>query len=362
MRAKRTLSTGRAALMVGAAGAALLLAGMAWIATASLAGPLVSRLSSHAVGGPSLMRVVPRLSVPSARGGAPARVIAPVNPPAPAPAFDQQQLAPSVQSSTSADWAGYATTGTTYTSVAGSWTQPRPTCQAGETAYSAYWLGIDGDNSTTVEQIGTESDCAQGTPSYAAWYELFPAAPTPIQHTVAAGDAISASVTGTTADAFTFKLNDTTQHWTFTTTATVPSAQRSSAEWIAEAPSNGRRSLPLADFGTVTFTACSANGQALSADPNLDAITLTTRQGVALAKPSSISSAGTGFSITAQPGATSASGGGAPFPTGPHRGHHRRHRRGGGGSSPVSGGNPYPGPGNPYDGSGGWGGGAGPQW
>jgi hypothetical protein len=38
---------------------------------------------------------------------------------------------------------------------------------------------------------------------------------------------------------------------TFTTTQTFKIADRSSAEWIAEAP--GIPTLPLADFGTVTF-------------------------------------------------------------------------------------------------------------
>jgi len=29
-------------------------------------------------------------------------------------------------------------------------------------------------NSTSVEQLGTDSDCDSGTPSYYAWYEMYP--------------------------------------------------------------------------------------------------------------------------------------------------------------------------------------------
>ena len=42
------------------------------------------------------------------------------------------------------------------------------------TTYSAEWVGIDGYNSNTVEQIGTELDITNGTPSYYAWYEMYP--------------------------------------------------------------------------------------------------------------------------------------------------------------------------------------------
>jgi hypothetical protein len=54
--------------------------------------------------------------------------------------------------STSTNWSGYASTGTTYNDVKGSWTQPTASCSSGQTAYSSFWVGIDGDTTNTVEQ------------------------------------------------------------------------------------------------------------------------------------------------------------------------------------------------------------------
>src|SRR5690242_2672875 len=63
--------------------------------------------------------------------------------------------------STSTNWSGYATfnSGTTFTDVQGSWTQPTATCSSKKKTYSSFWVGIDGYNSGTVEQTGTSADC-----------------------------------------------------------------------------------------------------------------------------------------------------------------------------------------------------------
>jgi hypothetical protein len=81
----------------------------------------------------------------------------------------------------SSNWAGYAVAGATYKSVSGTWTQPAANCAsagASRTA-SAFWVGLGGnsESSNALEQTGTEADCsANGLASYAAWYELVPAA------------------------------------------------------------------------------------------------------------------------------------------------------------------------------------------
>ena len=49
-----------------------------------------------------------------------------------------------------------ATTGT-YTSVSASWTQPG-SCSGGD-QYAAFWVGLDGYSSSSVEQTGSEVDC-----------------------------------------------------------------------------------------------------------------------------------------------------------------------------------------------------------
>src|ERR671922_218395 len=61
----------------------------------------------------------------------------------------------------SSNWAGYAASGSngTFTSASASWTQPAGKCTGGST-YAAFWVGLDGYTSSTVEQVGTEVDCS----------------------------------------------------------------------------------------------------------------------------------------------------------------------------------------------------------
>ena len=76
---------------------------------------------------------------------------------------------------TSTNWSGYAATTGTYTSVSASWTEPTGTC-SGSAKYSSFWVGLDGYNSSSVEQTGSEVDCSGSRPQYYAWYEMYPAA------------------------------------------------------------------------------------------------------------------------------------------------------------------------------------------
>jgi hypothetical protein len=110
-----------------------------------------------------------------------------------------------------------------------------------------------------VEQIGTDSDCSGGKPSYYAWYEFYPE---PSYYAGALtnltpGHKMSATVSYNAAkNQFTATITDETEpSLTFTTTFSPNRAtgtpSRSSAEWIAEAPSGSRGVLPLADFATV---------------------------------------------------------------------------------------------------------------
>ena len=59
----------------------------------------------------------------------------------------------------STNWSGYAGTTGTYTSVSASWTEPTGTC-SGSAKYSSFWVGLDGYNSSSVEQTGSEVDCS----------------------------------------------------------------------------------------------------------------------------------------------------------------------------------------------------------
>jgi hypothetical protein len=175
--------------------------------------------------------------------------------------------------STSTNWSGYAVTGGRYTSVSSSWTQPAASCSG--TAYSSFWVGLDGDTSNTVEQTGTDADCSGSTPQYYAWYEMYPKYPVNYSNTVRPGDHMSASVTTNGSGSFTLTISDSTQGWSRTTTARLKSAKLASAEVIAEAPSSSGGVLPLANFGTVGFTSATVNLSTLtSSTPGLDAITM----------------------------------------------------------------------------------------
>ena len=201
-----------------------------------------------------------------------------------------------ITQSTSSNWSGYAALNSTFTSVSASWTQPSVTCQPGETSYSSFWVGLDGYNSNTVEQTGTDADCSSGTPRYYAWYEMYPKFPVNFSNPVAPGDQMSASVVAGSGGKFTLTITDATQHWSQVTTQRLNKASLSSAEVIAEAPSSRGGVLPLANFGTVKFSNVAANNTSFTSfttDP-IDMVSGSTTK----AKTSNLS--GGSFSVTWQ--------------------------------------------------------------
>jgi hypothetical protein len=165
----------------------------------------------------------------------------------------------------SSNWAGYAVTESSvrFRSVAAHWVQPSVSC-AGQPGYSGFWVGLGGyrQASGALEQIGTEADCtASGGGHYFAWYELVPQSPVDLLVAIHPGDRIATSVT-VLGQRARLALRDLTTRALYVTTQWASALDVSSAEWIAEAPSvcNGQncRVLPLADFGSVPFSAASA--------------------------------------------------------------------------------------------------------
>jgi hypothetical protein len=171
----------------------------------------------------------------------------------------------------SANWAGYAATGATFTDVVGSWTEPTPTC-SGKVQYAAFWVGIDGFSSgdtAELEQVGTDADCTKKGPNYYAWWQMLPAISRNFSRTscpVGSGDAMTAEVSNA-GGRFTLSITDTTRGWTCASPTETSSAPGLSAEWVVEDPSANAtgRLLKLADFGTVNFTGAAADGSSLSA-------------------------------------------------------------------------------------------------
>jgi Peptidase A4 family len=200
-------------------------------------------------------------------------------------------------STTSTNWSGYVLTGGTgaFSSVSSSWTEPAASCGSG-TQYAAFWVGLDGYNSNSVEQTGTDSDCSGGSPDYYGWYEMYPADPVYFTNPVAPGDSLSASV-AVSGTSYTLTLTDSTQGWTQTENESGSYAD-SSAEVITEAPSSAQGPLPLADFGTIGYSAAAADGVSFSAqDPT--SITMVAGDGDQLDSTSALDGSG-GFSNTWQ--------------------------------------------------------------
>jgi len=77
-------------------------------------------------------------------------------------------------------------------------------------------------------------------------------------------------------------------------------AERSSAEWIVEAPSSTSEVLPLAYFGRVTFNSCSAtinDRRGPISRWTEDPLTMETPSGVPKAVPSRLNNRGSSFTV-----------------------------------------------------------------
>jgi hypothetical protein len=179
------------------------------------------------------------------------------------------------------NWSGYGVVSAkgAVTDVKGSWVVPSVECSTAPDGYASFWTGIDGWDSNTVEQTGTDSDCVNlagtqnGTPTYYAWFEFYPHAAFLIgdytngvcnSDCVFVGDVMSAEVKAGGGGAkgqhggqqFTATITDVTQNWTFTTSSAVNGAKQSSAEWIAETPFGCKTPgglCDLADFGVAEY-------------------------------------------------------------------------------------------------------------
>ncbi|HEY7018363.1 MAG TPA: G1 family glutamic endopeptidase [Gaiellaceae bacterium] len=199
-----------------------------------------------------------------------------------------------ISQSTSSNWSGYSAINGRYTSVSATWRQPTASCTS-QTTYSSFWVGLDGDGSSTVEQTGTSADCSGRTPRYYAWYEMYPKFPVNLSLTIRPGDTIAGSVTTSGNGNFTLTIRDVTTGRSFTTTQRLKRAALASAEAIAEAPSSSSGVLPLTNFGTASFSAVTVNGQAIGSF-NPDRIDMVS--GSTTKASTSALSGGTSFSVT----------------------------------------------------------------
>ncbi len=261
-----------------------------------------------------------------------------------------------VQKASSGNWAGYvvgAGSGggsTSFKSVTGSWVQPTAKCSSSGSTYSAFWVGLGGaDGQEALEQDGTEANCdANGTAHYYAWYELVPKAPVKVDLAVRPGDHMTATTTVSGHQVTESIVNHTTGQ-SFTKTLTMSNPDISTAEWVAEAPSQCQSgatnctALPLSNFGTVSFTSASATdsnghtGTISDNDWSTAALTLNSSDSTGSgaiptaygygygygetgssaasgsASPSSLSAGGSAFNVTYRRDSSASSGNGSSY-------------------------------------------------
>ena len=211
--------------------------------------------------------------------------------------------------STSSNWSGYSATGGSFTSVTGTWTVP--TVATTTSGADATWVGIGGITSNDLIQAGTQASVSNGEVAYDAWIEMLPASSKPVSLSVNPGDSITVSITQKSALDWTISMKNNTTGGAYNTTVQYRSSN-SSAEWVQEAPSVNRGTVPLDDFGTLKFNAASAVRDGSTFKLNAlgpQAITMVNGARQALAVPSVIGADGASFSVTRTQTPSTTSGG-----------------------------------------------------
>ena len=210
----------------------------------------------------------------------------------------------------SLNWSGYTVTpnGGGVTAVTSTWIVP----SAGlvPPGFGATWTGIGGFNTSDLIQAGTTEDSAPSNPvigpQYNAWYEILPAAETPISGcngdancTVTPGDTMTVNIHLVSTNNWNISITDAGK-WSWSQNIPYTSSE-SSAEWILEAPTFVAQTI-LAPVGTVHFgptsTFTSGAGTQTIAQGNPTQIDLSPGL-VNEATPSALAADGQSFNVCA---------------------------------------------------------------
>lgn len=209
---------------------------------------------------------------------------------------------PVSQTSLSNSWSGYSATSGTFTSVTGTWTVPLSD-GSGSAGASATWVGIGGVNTHDLIQAGTqETSNGSGSVQYQAWVETLPQASKNVPFTVSPGDSVTVTIDeqDQSSDQWQISFVNNTTGETYQTSLQYASSG-SSAEWIQEAPTGGRRLVPLDSFGIVQFAKAltTKDGTSLSIDQaGGTPITMVDSQSDPVASPTALTADGQGFVVT----------------------------------------------------------------
>lgn len=226
----------------------------------------------------------------------------------------------------SENWSGYVLSGaSSFTRVSGRWTVPTLDCTATPSGGAAAWAGIGGYPSQAgaptgaLLQTGITTDCIDGVQQNRGWWEEYPSDPNRsadfADFPVSAGDLIEASVFVDTAGAWETRVDDLTtgvsgvmvtgSGWGLLTdggdgtvrvqgdTSAVSFSGGNTAEWIVEDYDELGAPVPLAAYGSVSFTdlATSLPGWTLAAANAVEIV----QNGVVRSAPSAPTASG--FSV-----------------------------------------------------------------
>ncbi|HEY1918978.1 MAG TPA: G1 family glutamic endopeptidase [Streptosporangiaceae bacterium] len=202
------------------------------------------------------------------------------------------------------NWSGYAddnSSGNTYSEVSGYWYEPAVSCTSTE-SLAAFWVGLDGYNSDSVEQDGTLAECYDGSAYYYTWWEMYPSnAIQVVGSSLSPGDYIYADVVDEGGGNYALSVADYSNSAnSFSTAQTCSDCADSSAEWTAEAPTGGSGIYPLPDYGSWTVysaTVTSGYQGVISSFPD-DEITMIDSSGNVESSPGPLSGTGDGFTTT----------------------------------------------------------------
>jgi len=176
----------------------------------------------------------------------------------------------------SSNWAGAVliADSATYTAVTGTFTVPTPSKPSGggSGSYSASaWVGIDGDTcGNAILQTGIDFTIDGGDVSYDAWYEWYPDYAYDFSGiSFSAGDTVKVTVTASSTTSGTAVIENVSKGQTVSKSISSSYALcEENAEWIVEDYEEGSSLVPLADWGTVTFTSAEATTNSGSVSPS----------------------------------------------------------------------------------------------
>lgn len=183
------------------------------------------------------------------------------------------------------NWSGEADEGKSFTTVVGTFNVPSLRPSSGPTTTSE-WVGIDGATNSSLIQAGVTEmyDPTTKSVSTYAWWEILPAANTPIQMSVSPGDLCTVTIYRVSGSTWDINLEDNTSGQTFNTERSYY-GPRTSMEWIVEAPlgASGKEDVLGQYTPDVEFTNMRATGLTITSTR-----LIMKQNGVPVSTPSSL--------------------------------------------------------------------------